>query len=220
MAKKMIKTISITAFDKAAKENAPQPIIKEWFGNEVVIRTNLGAEETVVIANDIAEGCFSDDDTYLPEMEDFMFRAALLTKIANFSLPTDNLEHRWNLVMYSDAADMIYNALLDEGHSLIIETIKNAVEDRIAYKKNLILSQERRQLQTIISAFNEISRQLTETFDGVDSEDLNSVLGAIQDGKIDEGKIVDAFISARDSAVDAAEEDTPDNTESDEDDNE
>lgn len=186
------KKVSISLFDKIAKEHFRNESTIQWHEAEVRIKHTLSLTEMLSFVNDVTKSCFHDSMGYMPEVKDFAIKSNILARYANFSLP-DNLEHRYQLICSTDAVDAVCDAI----DRVQLQEIVNAINSKIQFlcdsKANLI--QER--IDNVLNIMEEMSDNTKDIFDGLSQDDLKAMMGAITEHGIDEQKIVAAYLEQK-----------------------
>ena len=89
MAKKSEK-IAVKSFKGAANVTDNVPTVVEWNGLSISVTKRLGLRQVLAFIDEVVNGCFSEESgEYMPEVVDFAIRCNVLTRYANFTLPTD-----------------------------------------------------------------------------------------------------------------------------------
>lgn len=201
MAKKEAR-ISINALERIAKENFQNTITKEWFGIEVNIRRTLPLEDVLMFTEDIVNACFTSDGTFIPQVMDFAIKDGILTRYANFTMPSDT-KKQYELVYATDAVEMVMEEIDQEQ----LESIVDAADRKIDYLCDTNIKEVSAKLEAILKTFEEMGTTVEQMFGGMTPEDMQKMLGAISEaGKLDEEKIVSAYMSQR--GMDAATEES------------
>lgn len=194
MAKKENR-ISVNAFEKVANENFSNTVTKEWFGVEVSIRRTLPLREALMFTEDIVNACFAADGAFIPQVMDFAIKDGILTRYANFTMPS-NTEKQYELIYTTGAADMV----LEEIDREQLDSIIDAADRKIDYLCDANIKEVRTKLEDVLMAFEEMGNSFEKMFDGVTSEDIKNMVSAIGDiGNLDESKIVEAYMKQRDA---------------------
>ena len=189
MAKKENR-ISINALEKIAKENFAPVVTKEWFGIEVSIKRTLPLAEVLMFTEDIVNACFAPNGTFLPQVMDFAVKEGILTRYANFTMPS-NTEKQYELVYATDAVEMVMEEIDNEQ----LEAIIDAADRKIDYLCDANIKEVRTKLDAILKTFEEMGTTVERMFDGMTPEDLHKMVASIgTDNKLDEGKIVAEYI--------------------------
>ena len=193
MAKKTKKRITINAFEKVMKENY-QPIVEvEWNGLTIEIKRTLSLQEVISFVEGVADACF-DEETgdYLPEVKDFLIKSFVLEKYANFTMPS-NSNSMYELIYCTDAFATVMNHINTEQFG----EIEMAIDDKLDYKTNAGIEAMNKQMATIFSSFEDIEKNLSQLFSSVDNESVAKLVEALGNGKIDEEKLVKAYLEEK-----------------------
>lgn len=192
MAKKEAR-ISINALERVAKENFTNTITKEWFGIEVAIRRVLPLEEVLMFTEDIVNTCFAADGTFIPQVMDFAIKDGILTRYANFTMPSDT-KKQYELIYTTDVVEMVMEEIDQEQ----LESIIDAADRKIDYLCDTNIREVSAKLETILKTFEEMGVAVEQMFGGMTPEDMQKMIGAISEaGKLDEEKIVSAYMNQR-----------------------
>lgn len=186
------KKVSITLFDKIAKEHFKNESIIQWHEAEVRVKRTLSLTEALGFVDNVVGSCFHDKLGYMPEVKDFAIKSNILTRYANFSLP-DDLEHRYQMIYGTDAVDAVCAAIDTTQLQEIVSSINNKIRFLCDSKANLI--QER--LNSVLDTMKKMSDTTKDIFDGLTSEDLKTLMGAITEHGLDEQKIVAAYMEQK-----------------------
>ena len=184
------KRISINTMDKIMKERFDNTITEQWCDIDVRIKKTLSFTEMMEFVNDVVLSCFQEDCGFVPEVMDFAIKSNILSKYANFSLP-DNLEHRYEIIYKTDAVEMVCGKINNTQLNEIVSSIKNKV--KFLCDSNALMI--KRQVNDLISAFNNLQERTAGMFDGVSSEDIAKLADVLSSGELDENKIVEAYIN-------------------------
>lgn len=183
------KKIPIDSFDKVARGQAVTDVIVDWHGVEVTIKYIIGLTDMMEFVHDAAESCFSESGSFIPEVMDFAIKSNILSRYTNLTLP-DDLEHRYALIYGSDITEIICDHINDEQLKEIVAAIKRKVNYACDAKVALI----QQKASEMLNAFEELSRQTENMFANVSQEDIQRLLSAITNGKIDEDALVKAYL--------------------------
>lgn len=184
------KRISITAFDKIAKEQAVSDAVFDWHGVELVVKHTLGLTDMMEFVHDAAESCFSESGAFVPEVMDFAIKSNILSRYARFTLP-DNLEHRYALIYETDAVDVVCEHINERQFQEIVASIKRRVNYVCESKVTLI----QQKAEEMFTAFERLQEQSENMFDNVSKEDIQKLLGAVANGSFNEDAIVKAYLA-------------------------
>lgn len=183
------KKIPIGSLDKVIKENFVNKTTAEWRGLEVSLKQNLSFTEVLEFVNDVVMSCFQEKSGFMPEVMDFAIKSNILSKYANFSLP-DNLEHRYEIVYNSDAVDFVCQNI----NMQQLREITASIDRKISYLCNTNVMNIQKQMMELVSAFENMQQKTADMFANFTPEDLTKIMGALNEGGLDEEKIVRAYL--------------------------
>lgn len=187
MAKK-IKRVSVNELEKAMQVEACE-LEAAYHGVTYTIRRRISVGEMLQFTRDVVEPCFMDDGTYLPEIQGFAFRCALLEYYTNIRLPQD-LDKRAEIVYGTDiVGGVMRGASADQ-----IEELRLAVETKIDHMLNTDITYTRNKLNEAIEALTRSQAQMADVVSGLDAETVNGALKALSGGQLDEEKVVQAIV--------------------------
>lgn len=188
---KKSKKISITAFDKIMREeNTPIEII-EWHGIDVTIRKTLSLKDALIFVDTVSKSCFdSETGEYTPEVKVFAMKCCILEMYANFSLPA-NVEHKYDLVYNTDAVDTVLKHI----NMRQLNELTDAISEKVDNMARANIENINKQMNDVYNAFDELQNHFGQILSGVNAEDVSKLVQSIAEGKIDEDKIVQAYLS-------------------------
>ena len=191
MAKKIKteKRVSINTLDTIAKENFSNTIAAEWHGVEVFIKKTLPFTEMLEFVNDVVMSCFQDEAGFMPEVVDFAVKSNILSRYANYSLP-DKLEHRYEIIYYTDAIEFVRQHINNEQLSEILSSITK----KINYMCNTNVMNIQKHITGLVSSFEDLQQKSANIFGNLTPEDVTKVLGAFENGGFSEEKLVEAYL--------------------------
>lgn len=185
------KKISITAFDKIMRNTHTPVETVEWNGVEITIRKSLPLRDVLTFVDTVSKSCFnSETSEYLPEVKVFAIKCCVLEMYANFALPS-NVEHKYDLVYNTNAFDTVIEHINMRQLNEIVDAISEKV-DNIARANIETIN---KQMNDIYRAFDGLQNQFTKMFSGISSEDMSGFVQAVSEGKLDEEKLVKAYMT-------------------------
>lgn len=185
MAKK-IKKVTINAFEKVMKETYIPVSEIDWHGVEVTLQNTLSLEDMLSFIENVVRSCFGEGSgEYEPGAKDFAIRTMVLEKYANFSMPL-SLDLQYDLLYRTDAFEVVLSYINAEQFRVIID----AIDEKIEYMKQANISSFKKQM----NAFTETLESFEKQMEQFSAEDVSNLIGALSDSKIDEGKLVEAYI--------------------------
>lgn len=189
------KKVSISRFDKIAKEHFNNDVVIPWHEAEVRVKRSLPLTEVLAFADDVVESCFHEKYGYMPELRDFAIKANILSRYANFALP-DDLEHRYRMVYYTDAVDTVCDAV----NATQLQEIADAIDEKIQFRLDTMSSEVKKRLDRVVRTIEDMGRQTEALFSGISKDDIKNLASAIAGSKLDERKLVKAFVEQRKGA--------------------
>lgn len=199
MAKKKLQRISVNALDEVMKGIQENRKVVEWNGMEVVITPTLSLEEMLSFARGVVQSCFDlKTNAYMPEVKDFVIRVNIMQKYANFTLPAKT-ERQYDIVMQSGAVEMIMKHI----NTAQFNELLSAIEDKIANTAEANVQAMYKQFNDVVTAFEGLQEKMGAMFDGVNSADLQKLVSALDNGKIDEGKVAAAYLEHTEKSKEA-----------------
>lgn len=182
------KKISISVIDRVMKENFRDESVLEWYGVEVRIKRTISISEMLAFVNDVVTGCFQEGLGFMPELSEFLIGCNILTRYANFNLPSD-LEHRYRIVSGSDAVEFV-TPCIDKRQ---MEEIRCSI-----YKKLDSLCETRafdleQKFRAVMEQMEQITDKTKSMFDGVAPGAMRALVETLATGKVDEEKLVEAY---------------------------
>ena len=111
---------------------------------------------------------------------------------ANFALPA-NVERKYDLIYCTNAVKTVVANINVTQFEEIINSI-NAKVNNIAQAN---VEAVNRQMNELYAAFNNLQEQMSGIFDGIGTEEVSKLIGAISEGKFDETKLIQAYIDQK-----------------------
>ena len=191
MATKKIKKISINELERCVLTEPNERYI-DWKGNQILVKNHLSLTEMANFVDNVVKSCFSDDGEYYPEIRDFAFKAALLEFYSNFALP-QNPEKRYELVILCDASDLIYKEINRQQ----LDSIIYSIDEKIEYIKRSNIEAVNKQISEVFTIVDTLQNQFESLFNGINNNDLTQIAQSLNNGKIDEEKLMNAYMGIK-----------------------
>jgi len=183
------KMISIEKMDEIMKDYFPETETVDYHGQELVIRKTIEPEEMFDLVRQIADGCFSPDGTYMPEVFDMLLRAGTIGEYSNVRLPKE-VGHMGRILYGSDLYETVWRHISREQH----DAVTDAVWERINARNNMNKVLFENEIQKAVAGLQSLGEQFAQLFNDVSPDDIKALIGAIGEGGIDEGKLVQAVV--------------------------
>lgn len=187
---KVEKINTVTEETKAEQKAAPEAGKNTESEVKMKVRRTLGFDEFTKAVNNIANGCFDKETGVVNyEVVDFIERLEVIEQYTDFPLP-DDIETAFRLVYETTVYDQARKNI-DDGQ---IVRLFAAAEAKMEAKERKANAEATAGVRSVIARFEQLSEQMEGLFGGVTSEQISGVFNALVDGKLDEGKIVDAVM--------------------------
>lgn len=186
---KTVSQVSITTMDKIMKENFPSSVVRSWHGVDITIKRTIGLSDAIAFVNSVAESCFGEDGSFIPELKDIAVKGNIVSRFSNISLPS-NTEHTYELLYGTDIVDFI----CAEINAKQISELVNAANEKISYFCSTDTTRVHKQLEDMVEMFENLKDSVSGLLSEISPEDIQSVVKAIGNGGIDEEKLVDAYV--------------------------
>lgn len=192
------KRISINALTDAVNTMGDTETVVCWNGLEINVKRFLSLKEMSALVSKAVSDCINPDTgEYRPEMRDFSVGRCMLICYTNLSLPV-NVEKQYELIVRSNLPEII-SGYIDKGQWFSIET---AINDKIEIMTDAHIAAVEKQLAEAAAILN----QVNELFSGVQNADLSKIVSAITEGRMDEEKLVKAYMEQKGNQQEAASE--------------
>lgn len=188
--------ISISSMDKIMK-NIEDCVTIDFYGEELIIKKYLSFDEMVKFVNEVVDGCFDNErGIYMPEVKDFLCDINTVLYYSNVRLP-DDIRHKYDILTKTKIID----AIIDKIDFSQYQTIARAIEDKIDSRLNANEQLFNNKIAVIMSSIETLSGNIKDAFGNIDQDDVKSMLSAIVNNQLDEGKLVDAYLAAKDKEI-------------------
>ena len=184
--------ISVNAFEKVAKANSNSKTIT-WNDIEITITPSLSLKDMMRFVSNVVSLCFvGKDNAYHPEVKDFAVKANVLEMYANFTLPKD-INKQYEFIYNTDAFETVLMNVNPHQFPEVMVAIDKKLENLAA---SSVADAERR-MNDLLSSVESIGTQLESVFSGIDAETMTGIAEALKDGKIDEAKLMESYMSKK-----------------------
>ena len=193
MAKKEVR-IPVNKLESIRKDKKITVPLKGAEGVEIQIRRTLPLNEMLEFVAEVVASCIDKEDgSYVPEVMQFSISTSVLTRYANFRLPTD-ISKQYDLVYNTDAVEQVLKHINQEQYEQIVFAIENRIEHELA----MIHASTAAKVNELLERFNTVIEQSESMFDGLNDVDLTSLLSNLATVKdVDEEKLVGAVLKAQ-----------------------
>ncbi len=164
-------------------------------GENIEVKQFLTAKEFDELFARIIALIYTDGE-YNPAVRDFVIRICTVFAYTSVEFPSNIEEYFADLYMLmynTNFYDSVVNAIDDAQYSSLL----NAVSEMIRYRNNTDISRVNSRIEQLIAMIEGIGGQFNDMLAGVSEEDINKLINAIQDGGIDEKKLVMAYAESK-----------------------
>lgn len=191
MANKMQK-ISVNTLDECLKDilNTGYAEI-EWRGQKLMIQRRLSLAEMEHFINGVVQSCFTDDAAYLPEAMNIALKCSVILYFTNIRLPdSDEKRYLYADTIFHDLRETIFTNIDYRQYEDMID----AIQKKIDYLTDVRAEAVMKQLEALGAAAETFSHNISSVTEGISADDLKNVIQAIGNGRVDEGKLMEAYL--------------------------
>ena len=170
------KKVSITKFESALdKTQTIETLLAGTQDVIITIKKILPLTEMMAFVHEVVDACI-DGSTgeYIPEAYDFAIRTSVLTRYANFTMPS-NLEKQYLLVYNTNAYHQVVSYIDNNQFNSII----SAIDKKIAFMLDIMASATASKVNEIINKFSKIADIGEKVFGGSSPDEMASVIDNI-----------------------------------------
>lgn len=192
---KKANRISVNAFENAVKNTYEPTTTVVWEGLEITVKRSLSLEEIIQFTNTVADSCFSStDNRFMPEVYDFLLRQCIIDMYTNITLPSKT-ETCYELLCNSDVVEAVLDVINTRQYLEMCRAIDKKIDNLAEANVGLL----KKQFNDLYSAYSSVNEGLTKLLADINPSDIAKITEAITNGRIDEEKIVKAYISGKDN---------------------
>lgn len=162
----------------------------EWRGVEFIIKQTLSIGEMLEFVNDVVTGCFQENGGFLPEVADFAIKLGILNKYTTLELPGE-LERCYEIVYCTDLVEFVSGYINEEQ----LGEITASINRKISYLCNTNVMNIRSQIMELLTSFETIQQKTTDMFQDLTPDDMKNVIGALENSRLSEEKLVEAYLN-------------------------
>lgn len=187
------KKISISALEKCI-ERKPETVNVEWNGLDISVKTRLSLDEMLSFVDGVAKSCFAvDTGEFVPAAKDFVVGCFIVEMYSNLTLPR-NVDEKYKIISCCDIVDVILNNV----DKTQFDNIIKSVNEKIRYLIETNIAQATVKINELLYSFGNLESKIGELFGKVSPDDVQALVSSLSDGKIDEGKLMEAYLKNKD----------------------
>ena len=184
------------SFDDVSAVVEPESITHMDCGGKTIdIRNTVPFAEASKFVETVADLCFDNSGDYIPQVYDVAVAYAIIDTYTSIETPTD----------ITALADVVYRSNIIENirqyiDDVQIEGLLDAVAKKIEYRIAINTSAAVNKSNDIINKIEEAEKMLEQVASGLGGEDVTKLVSAIADGKIDEKKLMEAYLDKKEES--------------------
>lgn len=183
------KKISIEKMDEILGDYFPATDTVDFHGQALVVQRMIAPDRMFELVQQISDGCFAPNGTYMPEVFDLLLRAGIVDEYSNVRLP-ENSEHISRILYGTD----LYETVIAHISSGQYNAVYDAIWERINARNNMNRALFESEIQQAVTGLQNMTEQLAQLFGDVSTDDIKTFIGALGENGIDEEKIVQAVV--------------------------
>lgn len=156
------------------------------------IKKMITMDEFITMVNRVTNYCFSDENEYLPELFQYALRICTFEYFTDIVLPK-GIEDTYK-VIYNEK---IYTDILSNISESQFASIHDAINEKIRYRISISMSDARQQADSIMSELSEVQKQMSALTAQIDPEELAKALKLIANTRMDEEKLMKAYLETK-----------------------
>lgn len=170
------KRVSINQFEKAIeKENIIEVQLEGATDVAFNIQKTLPLSEVMSFVTEVVESCVDGaNGEYIPEAYDFAIRVGVLNYYSNLKLPA-SIEKQYTLAYETSAFDQILAHINTNQFRAIVD----AIDKKIAYMTNIMLSAISSKVNEIIDTFNNMTQSNEDVLNNIDPKIISEIASRI-----------------------------------------
>ena len=196
------KKTTANTLKTAIKKNGASEKASVTYGEMTLnVKRYLSLGEAMLFVDYVVKGCYGSNGEYMPEIRNFLTDCAILAFYGGLTLPED-IQERYDMVTRGKKLTLEIKNAVD--YDQLVE-ITDAITERINIINAMNAHQVEQRLNEVVAAFEDVTNKMTGLFGGIDVKDVENVIKAVGDGKVDEEKLMKAYLENRHDGSENAE---------------
>lgn len=187
MAKKIKNT-----FEDVMNAAFPNERSVNWNSVDFKVKRVIELNDVLGLVGSVVESCFDDNGVYMPELKDFAFRANIIRKYTDITLPL-GADKQYALLYRTN----LYSTIISEIDESQFSVICNAVEEKIQYECDTQMRELRVRLDKMVESLGVVADGAMSLFGDISKEDIAKLAKVAGDSKLDEAAVVEAFLAQK-----------------------
>ena len=164
-------------------------------GTTIDVRSTVPFAEASKFVETVTDLCFDNSGDYIPQVYDVAVAYAIIDIYTSIETPTD-ITALADVVYRSNIIKNIRQYIDDAQVESLLEAVAKKIEYRIAINTSAAVNKS----NDIINKIEEAEKMLEQVASGLGGEDVTKLVSAIADGKIDEKKLMEAYLDKKEES--------------------
>ena len=193
-----IKRISVNKFESALpSDNIITMTLDDTDDVVMQVKRVLPLQDMLSFVREVVESCIdAETGEYLPEAYDFAIRVGVLTRYANFTMPS-KLDKQYMLIYGTCAFEQVMG-LIDGAQ---FRDIMRAIDKKIKYMLDVMSASAVAKINEVINKFGDIAEAAEKAFAGANPDDIKKVIqGASKLDNVEGEDLAQIILKATDKA--------------------
>lgn len=186
------KKITIDAFEKAAGK-ADNTFVLTWRGIEINVKKHISYEEMVTASAAIAENCFAEDGSYVPEALDLSLRLAVLALYTNLTIPS-SMDKRYEMACFSGVADDVIRVIDRRQFTMLENCAKERVRVRAEAAVDAVIRKAGEAADSVKELRDKLDAEFSTILEKVSPDDIAAMIRGLAQGEVDEEKVAKIYM--------------------------
>lgn len=194
-----MERIKAEAFSEYMNDYFPETKVITVGSVDVTVRRHISIDEMIGFVDFVVNNCFQDDnETYLPELKDFLVRVAVIQKYTNIELP-ESYEDQYNFVYGSDLVPMIIDEAICHDE---FKNMMQAIDAKIGFVESVEHREYKKKIDEIYSSLMSLTDQVSQMYSEMSPDELTNlvkVFAGMSDGSVNDEEITKAMMRYKES---------------------
>lgn len=163
----------------------------QYAGIQFKVKRIIPFTDMITFVDNVSRGCFDyETGEYYPEARDYGFKVSVFEMYTDIELPEDSSE-RYAFIYGDDNLFFYVISRINKGQ---FDAIQDSIEERINNTLSVNVSNVNRQLNDLHTQLTNIANGFASVLGDVSGEDIKKILSGISKGRLDEEKLMKAWI--------------------------
>lgn len=187
----MEKNLTYANFAETAEANMTTTTYVDYCGYSIEVKNKTGISGIVKIVDTVVESCF-DGDEYIVGAVDVLTKAFIIDEFTNIDIP-DDVNQICAFVYGTD----IWNIVRGIIDAVQLDVIERAIRKKIDYVIGMRGDSINNKCIEVITSLSDASEKMNDMFNSFDKDDIEKLMSAVSDNKIDEVKLMKAYMKEK-----------------------